>query len=306
MIDELGSDCEGEPKEVSVPCSSSMTAELARTRVFVGLPWMKQTNPVTAFSVMGLIDRRRTALSLVHGDAFVAHSRNKLANIFLDSGIDWLLTIDDDMVLPFGDANWFNAFTGFNLPKQYAGLNAMNRLLSHGKTLVGGLYFGRHKNGAPMYAEGANIPAETAYARKAPHDVLKPTRWVATGCMLIHRSVFEDIEKRFPRLSRANNRKGGQWFSTSETDAMDLIEKCRTILSDGPMTGEKCLKAYQLIEGGSENARRNSSLGMGEDVQFCTRALQAGHQPYVDMALVCGHLGNVCYGPSNTFPILKK
>jgi hypothetical protein len=283
-----------------------MTADLARTRVFIGLPWMKQTNPVTAFSVAGLIDRRRTALSMVHGDAFVAHSRNKLATLFLDSGMDWMLSIDDDMIVPFGDANWFNAFTGFALPKEYAGLHAMNRLLSHGKTLVGALYFGRHKHGAPMYAEGANVPAEAAFARKAPHALLKPTRWVATGCMLTHRSVFEDIEKRFPRLARANNRKGGQWFSTSETEAMDLIEKTRALLADGPMTGEKCLKAYQLLETGHESARRNSSLGMGEDVQFCTRAMAAGHQPYVDMALVCGHIGTCAYGPANTSPMPKR
>jgi hypothetical protein len=38
-------------------------------------------------------------------------------------------------------------------------------------------------------------------------------------------------------------------------------------------------------------------LGSGEDVSFCLRAAAAGHQPHVDMGLVCGHIGYQCFGP---------
>jgi hypothetical protein len=264
------------------------------------LPWQKQTNPMTAFSVMNLVDRRRTATMLDFGDAFVAHARNTCATQFLATSIEWMLMVDDDMIVPFGRAQWFNNYTGFNLPDRFAGLNALDRLLSHKKTLVGGLYFGRHLYGSPMYCEGANNPTEAEYARKAPHDLIKPTRWVATGCLLIHRSVFEDIEKKFPRLSRARNPRGGQWFSTSEHTAMDWIDRARTMLSDGPMTGDKAYEAHKMLESASAEAVANSSLGMGEDVQFCIRAKQAGHQPYVDLGCLCGHVGAVSYGPLNT------
>jgi hypothetical protein len=40
---------------------------------------------------------------------------------------------------------------------------------------------------------------------------------------------------------------------------------------------------------------RNSQLGMGEDVQFCIRAAQAGHQPHVDLGVMCGHLGSMSF-----------
>lgn len=302
MNTELGSDRGTGQEGVPVPCSSSITPEALRTKVFIGLPWQKQTNPLTSFCITAISDRRRTALSIIHGDAYVCHSRNKLADAFLDTPLEWMLMVDDDMLIPMGDANWFNAHSEFELPAPYAGLNSLTRLLSHKKTLVGALYFGRHRYGSAMYCEGANNPQEAAYARRAPHDVLKPTRWVATGCVLIHRQVFLDIEERFPRLARRNNRMGGQYFTPSETDAMDVIDRTREMLSKGPMDGEKAMKAYQMLEAGAAHARNESSLGMGEDVALCRRAAQCGHQPYVDMALVCGHLGIKCYGPRNTEP----
>lgn len=290
----------------ATPLRTVLTASVARKHVMLVLPWLKHTNPMTAFSVMNLVDKRRTSVMLNFGDAFVAHSRNTCADLFLASDLDYMLTIDDDMIVPFGQASWFNAHTGFNLPERFAGMNALDRLLSHNKTLVGGTYFGRHRYGAPMYAEGANNPAEAEFARKAPHDLIKATRWVGTGCLLIHRSVFEDIEKKFPRLARGANKKGGQWFTSSEHSAMDCIDKTRAMLSEGPMDGERALKALTMLESGAADARRNSNLGMGEDVQLCTRATEAGHRPYVDMGLVCGHLGHCCFGPGNTSPKPKS
>jgi hypothetical protein len=267
-------------------------------KVLLCLPWQKQTNPMTAFSVMNLVDRRRTAVMLDFGDAFVAHARNTCATQFLSTPCEWLLMVDDDMIVPFGQAKWFNAYTGFGLADKFAGINALERLLSHGKSLVGALYFGRHEFGAPMYCEGANVPTEADYARKAPYDLIKPTRWVATGCLLIHRTVFEDIEKKFPRLSRAQNRCG-QWFSTSEHTAMDYIDQARATLG-GVLDGESAYKVKCLMESASAEAKANSGLGAGEDVQFCIRAKEAGHQPYVDMGCLCGHVGSGVFGPSNT------
>jgi hypothetical protein len=266
------------------------------------MPWYKTTNPQTAFCVGQLMDKRRTAALLNFGDAFVVHSRNSCADHFLQSSLDYMLTIDDDMIVPFGNAQWFNAHTGFNFSEPFASFNAIDRLLSHGKSLVGALYFGRYRTANPMYNEGAATAEEGAFARRAPHNLLKPTRWVGTGCMLIHRQVFEDIEKKFPKLARGPDGKGGNWFTSTEHELLDRVNRIRAMLAQGPMTGEKCLKAYELLEAASSAAQNNSSLGMGEDVAFCVRAKEAGHQPFVDMGLCCGHIGTVCYGPKNTFP----
>lgn len=269
-----------------------------QNKVMLVLPWMKQTNPMTAFCVAQLADKRRTASLLNFGDAFVAHTRNTCADLFLQSNLDWMLTIDDDMIVPFGNSAWFNAHTRFNFPEPFASLNALDRLLSHGKTLVGALYFGRmHGHSKPVYNEGAANRDHELDSRNTPRNELKPTKWVGTGCMLIHRRVFEDIEKRFPLLSRGPDKKGGQWFTSSEHNLSDAVDRAVKIFSEGPLTGDHSARAMAVLASAQAEARANSGLGMGEDVTFCKRAFAAGHQPYVDFGLVCGHIGHHVFGP---------
>lgn len=282
---------------VAVPPRNTVVAATMGQKVFLALPWQKNTNPITAFSVANLLDRRRMSACLNFGDAFVAHSRNNCANLFLQSDCEWMLTIDDDVILP-GNAAWYNAYTGFDLPEEFANMNVLDRLLKHKKTLIGGLYFGKHKWGKPMYCEGASNPVEEDYARKAPIDVIKPTKWVATGCMLIHRDVYLAIEKRFPRLARDKSGYNSNFFSASEDTALDTLDRCRKLLESGPMDGEKAMKVYEQIIAAQ---RRPLHLGVGEDVSFCLRAAEAGHQPWVDLGLLIGHIGTQIYGPKNTF-----
>lgn len=274
-------------------------ADIPESRMFEGkkvcvvAPWYKSTEPRTAFSIMALLDRNKTAIMLDFGDAFIAHSRNKLADAFLKSNMEWMLTVDDDMVLPFGNANIFRSFTGFTFPDKFAGLNTIDRILSHGKTLVGALYFGRWAHGKPVYAEGSESKQEEAFVRRGPHDLCKPTRWVGTGCLLIHRTVFTSIEAKFPHLARGTNGKGGNWFTSSEHDLNSSVSEALKCIEAGADLGE----IEAVLKRGQHLSKRFSGLGVGEDVVFCHRAAQAGHQPHVDLGLVCGHTGSYCYGP---------
>lgn len=299
-MSDLGPDKTAGVALVATPPRTVFETRHLKEKVMIVLPWGKMTNPLTAYSVMRLVDNRRHSVMLNYGDAFVVHSRNTCADLFLKSTCDWMLTIDDDMVVPFGSAKWFNANAGFNLKEPFASFNALDRLLDAGKALIGALYFGRHKFGAPMFGEGANVPSMAAHARKAPHDECVPTRWVGTGCLLIHRTVFEDIEKKYPNLARHGG-KGGQWFTSSEHNVVRDLEQMQKALATGPMSGEKALAAYSMVEESLARARNNSSLGMGEDVAFCVRANECGHVPHVDLGLVCGHIGHAVYGPYNTF-----
>lgn len=267
-------------------------------KVAILLPWYKTTNPLTAFSIFSILDRRQMAVLLNFGDAFVAHTRNKLACAFLKTDMDWSLSIDDDMVIPCGKAGWFNSHTGFNLPEEFAGMNTINRLMSHKKTLVGALYFGRWSQGKAVYGEAFSDKKEDAFARKGPYDVLKATRWVGTGCTLIHRSVFLDIEKEFPHLARNADGEKGHWFTSSEHDLRSSTQSAIDMLDDAGVPLEaRVSEAKKLLLRGEHQTKHNSSLGMGEDVTFCIRAAQAGHQPHVDMGLVCGHMGHHVFGP---------
>lgn len=216
------------------------------------LPWYKNVHPLTAFSIISLFDKSKMAAILNYGDAFIINTRNRLAERFLQTNIEWAFTIDDDMVLPCGNATWFNSFTGFGIPDKFSGLHSINRLLSHGKTLVGGLYMGRAENGKPIYAEAMSDRGEAELVKgRGAVDVLKPVKWCGTGGLLIHRSVFLDIEKKFPHLARNANGERGHWFTPDD-----------------------------------------NTLSKGEDVVFGIRAKAAGHTSYVDLGLRYGHVGN--------------
>ena len=256
--------------------------------VYIALPFYKTTNPRTMFALLNLLDRRRMGISLDFGDAFIAHSRNKLADGFLKSKFEWMLMVDDDSVPPFGNAALYNSFTGFDLPEEFAGRNGIDRLLSHGKTLVGGMYRGRWPHGKPVFAEGKKIEG---WIESGPKDELRPTNWVGTGFMLIHRSVFLSIEKKFPDLARKADGSGGNFFTSSEHDLLKAVQDI--------LAAESTLEKGQILELLSravETSKRNSNLGVGEDVIFCRRAAQAGHQPFVDLGCIVGHLGDYCYG----------
>lgn len=264
--------------------------------LMICIPWYKTASPFTAISVLGIHDKSKMGIIMNCGDAFVSHTRNKIARTFLQTKAEWSLWVDDDMIIPIGNAEWFNQITGMALPAEFAGLHTANRLLSHGKTLVGGLYFGRAANGRPMYAEGASNPAEAQVARRGPQDICKPTKWVATGCLLIHRTVFEDVDKKFPHLNR-------NYFSPSEHDLYSAVEAIQKLLTDQSIPSEqRLLRAATMLESGRILSNTNSAVGVGEDVIFCTRAAAAGHQAYVDMGLVVGHVGSEVFGPFNTSP----
>jgi len=270
------------------------------TKILLAMPWQKMAHPITAFVVAQLADKRRVSLSLNYGDAFCGHARNAIVDHFLASNLEWVFMVDDDMILPFGNAEWWRMYTGWpDYPEPFASFNVIDRLLSHNKTLVGVSYFGKHKFGMPVFCEGAN-KQEADFVRRGPHDICKPTKWVGTGAALFHRSVFEDIEKTFPNLSRAKNGGKGQWFTSSEHSAMDWIKKTKDMLSVGPMDGQKAFKAYEMLTAAEVNAKATSCLGIGEDVQVCLRATAAGHQPHVDLGVIAGHLGACVWGPLNT------
>lgn len=283
-----------DPAAFQVPISEDVLYR--GKQVAVLLPWYKTTSPVTAFSIMSLLDRARMAVMLNFGDAFIAHSRNTLAEKFLKSNLEWALTIDDDMVLPCGNAAWFNSFTSLNLPDRFAGLHTVNRLLSHGKTLVGATYFGRWRSGHPVFAEGKQRDKELR--SKGPINQVVPTKWVGTGCLLIHRRVFLDIEAEFPHLARNDRGAQGNWFTSSEHDLREASRQALIILQDDSASeSSRILKASETIRKAQDKSRYNSGLGMGEDVTFSIRAAQARHQPYVDLGLWAGHIGN------SVFPI---
>lgn len=275
-----------EPRTVPVP--SDLLSE--GRQVLIALPWYRTASPLTTFSLLAMMDRSKYAITLNFGDAFIAHARNKIATQFVNSKMQWMWSADDDMIYPWGDPKWFNSHTKLNLPTKFAGLHALDRLMSHGKTLIGLTYFGRAEGFPPVFSEGPQLCDELL--RNGPRDEIRPVKWIGTGGMLTHRSVFLDIETKFPHLSREQNNGVGQYYTSSEHDLHVAVDEVLRLCE--AETGS-FKEIADILTRAKHKAKIHSGLGMGEDVQMCVRATQAGHQPYVDLACWAGHVGGAVY-----------
>lgn len=139
--------------------------------VFVAVPavsWM-YTNAVHA-----LLSLRLPPGSCVvfdQGSTDIAAKRNHCVESFLARPeYEWLLFLDSDMTPP---------------------PDAVTRLLSHGKPVVGALCYTRN----PPYRTCAgwyDAASKTAKALK-PKQGLAEVGEIGTGCLLIHRAVFETL-----------------------------------------------------------------------------------------------------------------
>lgn len=268
-------------------------------KVVILMPQYKSTNPLTLYSLAAVWDRATCGLSINFGDAFIVHSRNRLAHRFVEeTDFEWGLFVDDDMVLPHGNPTWFKRTTGWkDFPDSMAGVKTIDRLLSHEKSLVGALYFGRNHRGEgkPMFAEGFHSETVAREARnlKSVRSV-RPTAWVGTGCLLVHRSVLETIRDRFTHLRPLDPKDPVRYFSPAPDGALSRIARARAALEKGDVETAKTL----LHE--AESPASMTNAWSGEDVVFCSRARAVGHLPHVDFGLVCGHVGSAVWGPGNT------
>lgn len=227
--------------------------------VMVLRPSYKLTDELVSYVTIKLFSKTTMEYEIVKGDAVIFHARNILADKFMQSGCEWSLWWDDDMIPTTGNTVWMKKhIPGLpaNYPDNFLLQNPINRLLNHGKSIVGGLYFGRMGRHNAICQRTTDDPKDLF--ANCPKDVLVPREWVGTGFLLVHRSVYEAIQQSFPDLKpNLNSRNHWErvWNYFAPTDQQ------------------------------------------AEDVSFCKRALAAGHQPYVDLGNVIFHLGTTVYGP---------
>jgi hypothetical protein len=130
-----------------------------------------------------------------------------LAHKFLHSKAEWSLWVDSDVFMPFGNAAAFRFFSQSTPkePPKFAEYNTVERLLSHKQPLVGGVYGARNKRGpliiqpeiAPRGPNDRRIADAIREGKSAGN--LQPVDWLATGLMLVHRTVFEKIRAEQPQ-----------------------------------------------------------------------------------------------------------
>lgn len=225
--------------------------------IMVLFPCYRETNPATTWALVAAaadLGRGKMRMDIRWGDAVIRNSRNKLADLFMATNAKWSVWLDDDVVPPIGRAAFTRDIchlTPQKYPDAVGNRNFIQRLISHGKTMVGGVYYGRDGTGVPVFSQG-RVDRLARDQAKAMTGNLIATQWIGTGCLAVHRSVYLDIQKKFPELAPTATRPYWDYFKMDDDT--------------------------------------------GEDVAFCIRAKESGHQPYADTGCVCGHVGKKVYG----------
>ncbi len=182
----------------------SYRTEFGGRDLMVGFPCYKTTNPVTAFAMIAMaldFGRDKIRFDMSIGDSMVYHSRNRLAEKFLQTDAKYLLMMDDDIIPCIGRPAWMRSTvqSAQNVPDLPLQRHIIHRLLNSGKTLIGGAYFGRQEGAKLVCSNQSLVESARAY-----NDIVEPVDWIGTGCLLIHRSVFDDIKKKHPELATSN------------------------------------------------------------------------------------------------------
>lgn len=169
------------------------------------------------------------------GDSLITRSRNTLASMALGSDCSHIVMIDDDMKLP----PW-----------------AVRKLLYNDKAVVGVAYKTR-KHDSPKYT-CSFLDNKTEFMIEGKTGCMK-ARNVATGCICIHRSVFENLKKFVPKYA---------------------IEESFNQFND---------HNYAYFDTGIDDGKY-----WGEDFKFCKLCReQLSLDVWLDTSFTPGHVGNI-------------
>ena len=211
----------------------SYRCEFEGRDIMVGFPCYKTTNPVTAFALLALaldFGRDKIRFDMQCGDAMVYHSRNVIAQKFLETDAKWLLMLDDDIIPCIGRPTWMRHWVqaARNIPDLPLQRHVVHRLVGSGKSLIGGAYFGRQEGGTIMCSDTSLASHAKSYS-----DAVAAVDWVATGCMLVHRKVFEDIATAFPELGPKKEGDAFDFFHPLSSNEGEDVSFCRRAAKSG-------------------------------------------------------------------------
>ncbi len=195
------------------------------------------------------------------------HNRNLIVENFLKLDSEWLFWIDADTIVPIG---------------------AIDRMIAVGKTMVSGLYWGKndpHPAIAYYVYNGAYRPLDKT--RHWERGEILPVDACGMGCMLVHRSVYEDIQKQFTPYQEA----GGGMILVHKDDISGEVTADIKHATDGKVVnGQRRQRLIPLTLEKPKFPFYSLEHGRTEDLWFFEIAARAGHKPYLDTSVECGHI----------------
>ncbi len=204
----------------------------------------------------------------------VDFSRNHIVDAFLKTDAEWLKWIDADNVESEG---------------------SLRRLLNTQKTLVSGVYTKRNiDKPEPLVYVRNQWGAYDIWENFTPGEIV-PVDAAGMGACLVHRSVFEDIQKNYRMLDLATG--GVRLFHKDDIqgDILDnAIGEDDGKVIDGVFhqrvrmpTQDKVFSFFLLGDGRTE------------DYGFFECAKRSGHQLWVDTGVEAGHIGEFIHNPKD-------
>ena len=209
----------------------------------------------------------------VQPETIIDRARDLVAQEFMNSGHTWSLWWDDDVVPTMGNPLWFQKVSGCeHVTEQTGSYQFVERLLSHNRPFVGGVYSGRVAHGPLVIQPELNPRNErdkklSDAIRKNQVKGLEEVDWLAAGLSLIHRGVFERVRKKFPELEPPKAPEG-----------------------------EKQIPFPYFIRTPTQ----------GEDVAFCSRVKACGIKMFLDTELFAMHIGYAGFLPEGSRPPQKN
>lgn len=244
---------------------------LEKAKISIGLPHYGDFSGVWTTQMLQLVaalSKNHDVVEIIASGVMTAdHNRNLIVGEFLKSDSEWLFWIDSDTLVPVG---------------------AVERMLAHHKPLVSGLYYGKNPPHPPiayMVHNGAFTPLDKVMKWEKGEIVNVDS--AGMGCMLTHRSVFEDIMKNFTVLQIP----GGGIVTVHNSDILGAIKDEDSHEHDG--------KVYR---GQLRNRLMHPTLAemrfpffmidhlRTEDICFFELAKKVGYSLVLDTSVECGHL----------------
>jgi hypothetical protein len=197
-------------------------------------------------------------------------NRNIIVENFLKASAEHLFWMDADVSVPAG---------------------GVRQLLDSGKTMISGLYFLKQDNAEPVAYW--RDPEHTGYKTIGLFergDIIQVDA-AGMGCMLTHRSVFEDIIKNYERWETPNGGdvlvhkadiKSKNHPRGSRGDDYKFVDD-ELRIRVRPPTCERRFPFFQF------------AFGRTEDMHFVEHAQRSGHALWLDTSVVCTHWGGRGY-----------
>jgi hypothetical protein len=198
----------------------------------------------------------------VQADTMIIRSRNMLAHRFLKSGCTWSLWLDSDIAAPIANTDWYKWLTRCqSVPEEYMAYDVITRLMSHGKAVVGGVYASRQ-----------------AFGRLVIQPEIDP------------RSHEDKLLCNEIRRGTARGLAAVGWigFGCALVHREVFLEVQRRFPDLAPASEYEPWRFFQPL--GSE----------GEDEAFSNRITTCSIPIWLDVQLVCGHVGSQIYLPEHT------